>query len=281
MTQPASATGRKGRLPSLLESGAMTPLMRRLGAVLCLGLLLGAVPRAGAQDVTVFAASSLTDAFTALAHAYQAAHPGAHVGLEFAASSTLATQILQGAPADVFASANEVQMKRVTDAGLQQGPATPFAGNRLVVLVAQHSSIRALADLARPGVLLVLAAPQVPAGHYADLMLDTAAKAPAYGSAFARAVRANVVSREPNVRQTAAKVSLGAADAAIVYATDARGLTGVRTVPIPATLQPTIIYPLVALRSGGDPAGAATFRAFVLSPAGTAALAAYGFAPPP
>ncbi|MEJ2666188.1 MAG: molybdate ABC transporter substrate-binding protein, partial [Deinococcales bacterium] len=225
--------------------------------------------------------SSLTDAFTALAHAYQAAHPGTHVELEFAASSTLATQILQGAPADVFASANVAQMRRVTDAGLQQGPATPFAGNRLAVLVPQHASIHTLADLARPGLLLVLAAPQVPAGHYAELMLDAAAKAAGYGPAFARAVRANVVSREPNVRQTAAKVALGAADAAIVYATDARGLGGVRAVPIPAALQPSIVYPLVALRHGGDPAGATAFRAFVLSPAGTAALASYGFTPPP
>ncbi|MEJ2288360.1 MAG: molybdate ABC transporter substrate-binding protein, partial [Deinococcales bacterium] len=141
------------------------------------------------------------------------------------------------------------------------------------------NSLHTFHDLATPGLLLVLAAPQVPAGHYADEML--AAAAHAYGSAFVEAVRGNVVSREPNVRQTAAKVALGAADAAIVYASDARGLTGTRTVTIPSDLQPTIIYPLVTLTSGGQARAAQAFRDFVLSPAGRAALASYGFTPPP
>ncbi len=259
----------------LLEFVAMTRLVRCVVAALALVL---ATP-AGAQTVRVFAASSLTDAFTALARSYEATHRGVHVALDFAASSTLATQILQGAPADVFASANPIQMKRVTDAGLQLGPPTPFAGNSLVILTPSRSTVRTFDDLARPGLLLVLAAPQVPVGHYADEMLAAAART--YGSAFVDAVRSNVVSREPNVRQTAAKVALGAADAAIVYASDARGLTGVRSVTIPPALQPTIVYPLVVLKSGGQPAAAQAFRDFVLSRPGLAALASYGFAPPP
>lgn len=259
----------------LLEFVAMTRFVRF--ALLALALALPV--SAGAQTVRVFAASSLTDAFTVLAQHYQATHPGVHVALDFAASSTLATQILQGAPADIFASANPIQMKRVTDAGLQLGPATPFAGNRLVILTPSGSDLHTFRDLATPGLLLVLAAPQVPAGHYADEMLAAAARS--YGAAFVAAVRSNVVSREPNVRQTAAKVALGAADAAIVYATDARGLTGTRSVIIPAALQPTIVYPLVALKSGGQTRAAQAFRAFVLSPAGRAALASYGFTPPP
>ena len=242
-------------------------------------LLATALASAAAQTVTVFAASSLTDAFTALARSFEAAHPGTRVALDFAASSTLATQILQGAPADVFASANEVQMQRVVDAGLQTGPATPFAGNRLVVVVPAGSDLQTFRDLARPGLLLVLAAPQVPAGHYADLMLDAAARAD--GAAFVRKVRANIVSREPNVRQTAAKVALGAADAAIVYATDAEGLSNVRSIAIPAALQPTILYPLVTLEGAADPATVRAFRDFVLSPAGRAALASFGFTAPP
>ena len=247
---------------------------------LALATLLAAVLAfAAAQTVTVFAASSLTDAFTALAHGYEAAHPGAHVLLDFAASSTLATQILQGAPADLFASANEVQMQRITDAGLQTGPSTPFAGNRLVVVVPADSDLHAFRDLARPGLLLVLAAPQVPAGHYADLMFDAAARA--FGTDFVREVRRNVVSREPNVRQTAAKVALGAADAAIVYATDAHGLSSVRTIAIPASLQPTILYPLVTLKGAAQPAASRAFRDFVLSAVGRTILAGYGFTAPP
>jgi molybdate transport system substrate-binding protein len=234
---------------------------------------------AAAQTVTVFAASSLTDAFTALAHGFEATHPGMRVALDFAASSTLATQILQGAPADVFASANILQMRRVTEAGLEAGPPTPFAGNRLVVVVPSGSDLRTFEQLARPRLLLVLAASQVPAGHYADEMLSAATRV--YGAAFVAKVRSNVVSREPNVRQTAAKVSLGAADAAVVYATDALGLSNVRTIAIPAPLQPAIRYPLVTLRGSAHPAAASAFRAYVLSPVGLAALAGYGFAPPP
>jgi len=242
-------------------------------------LLAAALTAAAAQTVTVFAASSLTDAFTALAHSFEAANPSVHVVLDFAASSTLATQILQGAPADVFASANEVQMQRVTEAGLQTGPPTPFAGNRLVVLVPAGSGLRAFRDLARPGLLLVLAAQQVPAGRYADLMFDAAARA--YGADFVQKVRSNIVSREPNVRQTAAKVALGAADAAIVYATDADGLSGVRSIGVPASLQPTILYPLVTLKGAAAPAAVRAFRDFVLSPAGRTALAGFGFTAPP
>ncbi len=242
-------------------------------------VLVAAANLALAQGLTVFAASSLTDAFTALAQAFESAHPGVHVTLDFAASSTLATQILQGAPADVFASANPIQMARVTDAGLQAAPPTPFAGNRLVLVTPRGSSVSDLQDLARPGTLLVLAAPQVPAGHYADELLHAAEGV--YGTALVERIRANVVSREPNVRQTAAKVALGAADAAIVYATDARGLAGVRTVPLPDALQPAIVYPLVVLRGAGHADLADAFRAFVLSAPGRAALADYGFAPPP
>lgn len=253
----------------------MTRLLRWTVAL----LLVAGASGANAQGLTVFAASSLTDAFTALARAFEAAHPGTRVALDFASSSTLATQILQGAPADVFASANRTQVDRIVAAGLQRDAPSAFAGNRLVILTPERSTITSLADLARPGTLLVLAAPQVPAGGYADALLDAAASV--YGTAVVDRIRANVVSREPNVRQTAAKVALGAADAAIVYATDARGLRGVRAVALPSALQPVIVYPLILLRGGSHPDEATAFRAFVLSPAGRAALASFGFAPPP
>lgn len=262
----------------LLQSLAMTRrwAARRPLLLALLGLLLAAgAPHARAADVTVFAASSLTDAFTALAHAFERARPGTHVVLNFAASSTLATQVLQGAPADVFASADERQMARVVDAGLVDGPATPFAANRLVVVARPGAGVRDWRDLARPGLQVVLAAPEVPAGRYAERWMQAVDADGAPG--FARAVAANVVSREPNVRQTAAKVALGVADAAVVYATDARGLPDVEVVPIPAADQPPILYPIARLR-GAHAAEAAAFVRFVGSDEGRRTLAAYGFA---
>lgn len=234
---------------------------------------------AAASNVTVFAAASLTDAFADVARAFEAARPGEHVILNFAGSSTLATQILQGAPADVFASANEQQMARVSDADLTASTPRPFVTNRLVVLVPEDSDLSSLADLARPGILLVLAAPEVPAGHYADAMFLAADAV--YGAGFRDAVERNVVSREPNVRQAAAKVALGAADAAVVYATDATGLDGVRALPVEDDLQPVVVYPIAPLVDGSAPETGAAFVDFVLSATGRAILQGYGFASPP
>ena len=242
-----------------------------------LACLLLAAPVAAAQELVVFAASSLMETFEDVAADFEAEHPGVDVLLAFEGSSTLALQILQGAPADVFASANPEQMQRVVEAGLAAGEPEDFASNRLVVIAAEDSDVRSVDDLAAEGTLVVLGTPEVPVGAYAReaLTLLEAER----GAGFAAQVLANVVSEEPNVRQAAAKVELGEADASIVYATDAAVLVGVRVFGIPDVPPLTARYPIVALERSARPDLARAFVEHVLSEAGRAALAAHGFQP--
>ena len=230
---------------------------------------------AAAQTLTVFAASSLTEAFEEVALLLEQQRPGVEVVLNFAGSSTLSTQITQGAPADVFASADDAQMQVVADAGLVQGEPVTFAHNRLVLVTPQASPVQRLENLGDEGVLLVLAGPEVPIGGYAR---EAVGKLEAlFGEGFAGRVLANVVSEEPNVRQVAAKVALGEADAAIVYATDAAALAGVRTIEIPDRANVVVSYPIVALRGSSELELAQAFIELVLSEAGQRLLAARGF----
>src|SRR5438309_5398997 len=150
--------------------------MSRLFVLACLSLVVGCTPSLGrpgeasaAGAITVFAASSLTDAFTKAGAVFEGRVPGADITFNFGSSSTLATQITNGAPADVFASADEANMQKIVDADLTDGAPTGFASNRLEIAVAAGNpkKIAGLTDLARPDVVLVLAAPTVPAGKYA------------------------------------------------------------------------------------------------------------------
>lgn len=245
--------------------------------IIILGLLL--VSLGSAQNLTVFAASSLTEAFEEIAQTFETTHEGVKVVLNFAGSSTLSAQIVQGAPADVFASADPQQMAVVAAAGLVLGEPKDFAGNKLVVVTPQDSVVVSLEDLATPGVKVVLAAPEVPVGAYAREVLENLNAV--YGPDFKTRVEANLVSEEPNVRQAAAKVELGEADAAVVYATDAAVLSNVRTVEIPAAANVMASYPVAVLKDAPQPDLAAGFVAFVLSDAGRAILAAHGFTQAP
>ncbi len=247
----------------------------------CVGPLLpGGYARGqtAGRHLIVFAASSLTEAFEEIAAAFEAEHPGTVVELSFGGSSTLAMQIVQGAPADVFASADAAQMAVVTDAGEAAGAPAVFAGNVLVVITPTDSAVVSLDDLADPGVRLVLAGPEVPVGRYARLAL--AGWDAQFGAGYAERVLANLVSEEPNVRQVAAKVELGEADAAIVYATDAAVLRAVRALPLPDAPDTRAEYWVAALLGASDPALAAEFVAFVLAPQGQAVLASHGFTAP-
>lgn len=250
--------------------------MPTLARALLVAVLLAGAPLGVAQTLVVAAASSLTEAFEEVATAFEA-RTGARVQLTFAGSSTLAAQIVQGAPVDLFASANEAQMVVVRDAGLVDREPLLFARNELVVIAAEDGPVAALADLARDGVLLVLAGTEVPVGAYAR---DALARLGAVlGDDFEARALANVVSEEPNVRQVAAKVALGEADAAIVYATDAAVLSGVRTIAIPASANVQAAYPAAVLASARDPDLARAFLSFLASDDGRAILAARGFAP--
>ena len=187
--------------------------------------------------VSVFAAASLKDAFTSIARSYEAEHPGIHVMLTFAGSQTLATQINQGAPADVFASAS---MKNLKEANPDPSSIRVFALNRLTIVErAGWNGVHSLKDLSSVP-KLVLAADPVPAGHYAYELLSNAAKQ--YGPAWFRSVESHVVSREIDVRAVLAKVRLGEADAGIVYESDAvwPGAGDGVKIPIRSTSSPSI-----------------------------------------
>ena len=246
--------------------------MRLLAVLLALGLT-----SASAARITVFAAASLTDAFTEIGKQFDAVSGNATT-FQFAGSQTLRTQLEQGAGADVFASANAAQFEPLVQSGLL-GPARIFVRNRLVIIAPKSSlAVKTIADLARPGVRLVLADKNVPVGDYTRQTLELIAKAGTYGPDFASRVLANAVSEEPNVRQVALKIQLGQGDAAIVYASDVTpGLRpDVRLIGLPERYSPLVSYPIGVLKGGNAAAGQA-FVDYVLSPAGQRILKKWGF----
>ncbi len=236
-----------------------------------------------ATELRVFAAASLTEAFTEAGRAFEAAHPGVAVTFNFAGSQALRTQLAQGARADLLASADEETMAAAQRDGTIAGEPRVFARNRLVLIVpaANPSGIARLQDLARPGVKLVLAGPQVPVGAYARQSLAAMERDPAFGPGFAQRVLGNVVSEETNVKQVVAKVQLGEADAGIVYASDVTPAArdAVRAIEIPDRLNVVARYPIALVRGAADAATARAFVDFLLSPTGQAILAHHGFLP--
>ena len=237
---------------------------------------------ASTSELIVFAAASLDGAFRAIGTAFEAAHPGTRVTFSFAGSQTLATQIGEGARADVFASANEKQMDALIGRGEVVSRAQrTFARNRLVVITPDDNpaNVTTLHDLAQPGLKLVLAQRSVPVGDYAVQFLAKASVLPDYTAAFSPTVLANVVSYEDDVNGVLMKVGLGEADAGIVYASDIlRGVADkVARVEIPADLNAIASYPIAPLVRSGQPELAGQFVDFVRSPEGQAVLEAHGF----
>jgi molybdate transport system substrate-binding protein len=240
-----------------------------------------AAPVAG--EIVVFAASSLTDAFQDMAAAFQQANPTTKLTFNFGASTQLATQLGQGARADVFASADQIQMDNAKKADAIAGQDRVFARNRLVVITPKDNpkQIAAVADLARDGVKFVTAQPSVPIGQYTAQMLDKAAADLAYGADFKTKVESNIVSREDNVRQVVSKVQLGEADAAVVYSTDATPQVReqLQVLQVPDPLQTLATYPITVAK-GSNSAGGEAFVTYVLGTNGQATLARWGFLPP-
>jgi molybdate transport system substrate-binding protein len=234
-------------------------------------------------EVTVFAAASLTDAFQVIGKNFEETTPGTRVTFNFAGSQQLAQQIVQGAPADVFASADAKQMNVVVKAGETVGEAPRiFAHNRLVVIypASNPAKLSRLQDLAKPGVKIILADKAVPVGRYALDFLDKASKDSAFGPTYKDAVLKNVVSYEQDVKAVLSKVELGEADAGIVYTTDAALDTGkVDQIAIPDQLNTIASYPIVAIKASKHVALAEKLVAYILSPDGQAVLAKYGFIP--
>lgn len=222
-------------------------------------------------EVTVFAAASLTDAFTTLGGEFEATRPGVSVTFNFAASSELSTQILEGAPADVFAAADTTTMSRLSDVDGTATDPVVFAINRAQIIVAADNplSISTVADLADPDIVVVGCAPDVPCGRYATRILEQAGVVVTYKSL------------EENVRAVVAKVTLGEADAGIVYVTDVMAAgDAVAGVDIPDDINVTAEYPIAVMKSAPNSATARAFLDFVLSPRGQEILVSFGFRSP-
>ncbi len=233
---------------------------------------VSAGPAAGANgDITVFAASSLASVFTTLARQFEGAHPGTNVRFSFAGSTALVAQLSAGAPADVFAAADEATMGAVVEAGLVTGTPSVFATNTLTIVTAPGNpqGINEFADLARPGISVVLCAPQVPCGA-ASVELEKVT-----------GVSLTPISEESTVTDVLGKVTAGQADAGLVYVTDAEDAGDkVTAVAIPESGQAENSYPIALLGDSRNPTGAELFVEMVTGPTGRKALADAGFAVP-
>ncbi|MRG61144.1 molybdate ABC transporter substrate-binding protein [Agromyces sp. CFH 90414] len=227
-------------------------------------------------EVTVYAAASLAGAFEELGADFEAEHPGVDIRPIVAdGSSTLAAQLVEGAPADVFASADERTMTTVDDAGLITGDPHPFATNtlRIVVPAGNPGELDAIEDLADPGLAVVLCAPEVPCGAASEQLLAL------------DGVEVTPVSEEQNVTAVLTKVRSGEADAGLVYATDVEGAGTIGAADVesvmPARADEVVNrYPIAALADAGNPAAAAAFVDFVRGERGRAVLEARGFGAP-
>ena len=228
-------------------------------------------PSGPTGTVTVFAAASLTDVFTDLGRRLEDEDDGLDVQFNFAGSSALATQLTQGAPADVFASANGTQMSVVTDAGLAAGDPTVFTSNVLEIAVpaGNPAGVTGLADFGREELTLAVCAPEVPCGAAAEDVFAAAG------------VTARPDTQEEDVRAALTKVELGEVDAALVYATDVTAAgDAVEGVPFPEAGDAVNDYPLCTLAAAPNPEGARAFVDLVLSEEGRRALADAGFRTP-
>lgn len=237
----------------------------------CGGSATGSAPAGpgpGARTLTVFAAASLTDVFTELEARFEAAEPGVDVVLNYGASSDLAQQLVNGGPADVFASASTATMTTVADAGLLDGEPTVFARNRLEIVTAPGNpeGITGFADLARPDLQVVVCAPQVPCGAAVE-KIETAT-----GTTL------TPVSEEPDVRSTLGRVSTGNADAGLVYVTDvASAGDAVEGIAFPEADRAVTDYPIGVLASAPQVELARAWTALVTGADGQAVLAGAGF----
>jgi molybdate transport system substrate-binding protein len=227
----------------------------------------------GRTRLTVFAASSLTEAFQDLEARFEAAHPQVDVQLTFAGSQALRLQIAEGAPADVFASADAAHLAALEEAGLVEAPEV-FAENAPALVVPPGSPIQGFEDLPRAE-RIVIGDAAVPVGRYARAVLDRAEAA--LGRPWRDTVDAHVVSEERNVRHVRAKVELGEADAAIVYRTDALASDRLRAVAVPEAFLVRAAYPIAVVRGSRHRGWAVRFVAMVLGEEGRAVLGARGF----
>jgi molybdate transport system substrate-binding protein len=238
-------------------------------------------PTAVSGPLTVFAAASLTASYTDIGKAFEAVNPGTKVTFNFAGSQALRTQIEQGAKTDVFASADSNNMNPLKTAGLVVGDTPIFTRNRLVVIMPKDNpaGLKTLKDLSKAGLKLDIADASVPVGNYFLQSLDKLSADATYGADFKTQVLARVVSKETDVKQVVSKVSLGEADAGVVYTTDAQAaIDKLVTIEIPDQFNVIVVYPISVVKGSANPALAQKFIDYVLSADGQAVMKKYGFA---
>jgi len=278
----------------------------RLGALLAVGVLsvvacMGAPPSGSVATsaspaasntappvppaaLTVFAASSLKGAVEKAKLAYEAANPGTTLTFSLDSSAALETQIEEGAPVDVFLSADTTNPKKLVDKALVDGRPFTFAGNKLTIIVptANPAAIESPMDLAKPGVKVIAAGDAVPITKYAIQLVDNLAGQSGYPPDFAARYMANIVSREDNVKAVVAKIELGEGDAGIVYVTDARATTKVTSIDVvPDSANVRATYAGVVLLASRNTVAAQAFLTWLPGPQGQAILGEFGFLPPP
>ncbi len=234
-------------------------------------------------ELTVFGAASLTGVLAEVKPAYEAGHPGLTLVISADSSAALATQIEQGAPADVFLSADTANAQRLVDDGFASGASVAFAGNELAIVVptGNPGGVTTAADLARPGLKIVAAGDEVPITRYATQLVANLAREPGYPAGFEAAYAANVVSREDNVKAVVAKIELGEGDAGIVYLTDAAASSKVETVKVPAAANVPATYAGVVVSASIRQQAARAFLDWLIGPDGQSILAGFGFVPAP
>ncbi|MFD4198549.1 molybdate ABC transporter substrate-binding protein [Amycolatopsis thermoflava] len=250
--------------------------MRKLGALVAAAALMitgcgSSSGGSGSETLTVFAAASLTESFTALKTSFESAHPGTEVKFNFAGSSALVQQLSNGARADVFASADEANMDKAVQAGVVDGAPSVFATNRLTIAVAPGNpkGITGFADLARGGLTVIVCAPQVPCGSAAEKVER------------GTGVTLRPASEEQDVKQVLNKVQTGDADAGLVYVTDAASAAGkVGQVDFPESAQAVNSYPIAVVKDAPQAGLAKQWVEFVLGEQGRAELQKAGFGAP-
>jgi molybdate transport system substrate-binding protein len=232
--------------------------------------------------LTIYGAASLKGALDKVKTAYESANPGTTLTISTDSSATLETQIEQGAPADVFLSADTTNPKKLVDKGLAAGDTVTFAGNKLTVIVptANPAGIKTPADLAKRGVKVIAAGDAVPITRYATQLVANLAREAGYPADFAARYAANIASKEDNVKAVVAKIELGEGDAGIVYVTDAKASTKVTTVDVPDAANVPATYAGVAVKGSENAAAAQAFLTWFAGPDGQAILGAFGFLPP-
>jgi len=242
-----------------------------------------AAPASGvaAADLEIYGAASLKAVLANVKEAYEAANPGTTLTVSTDSSSALETKIEQGAPADVFLSADTTNPKKLVDGGFASGDVMPFAGNHLVIITPTDNpaGITSPKDLAKPGLKIIAAGDAVPITKYATQLVKNLSGLAGYPANLQAAYAANIASKEDNVKAVVSKIELGEGDAGIVYVTDAAASDKVDTVDVPDEANVPATYDGVVVKASANQDAATAFLNWLAGPDGQAILAKFGFLP--